>query len=64
MYKSRIRLLSEVPCEKCQWPGVCGGDMSAPRGTCETRDIKSGSEKRIVAGHVGDITSGTAETPL
>jgi hypothetical protein len=45
-----------------QW--VCGGDMSLPSGTCETRNIKSGSEKRTVAGHVGDITSGAAETPL
>jgi hypothetical protein len=38
--------------------GVCGGDMSPPNGTCETRNIKSGSEKRMVAGHVDDITSG------
>jgi hypothetical protein len=38
--------------------------MSPPGGTCETRNIKSGSEKRIVAGHVGDITSGAAKTPL
>jgi hypothetical protein len=38
--------------------------MSPPNGTCETRNIKSGSEKRIVAGHVGDISSGAAETPL
>jgi hypothetical protein len=44
--------------------GVCGGDMSLPNGTCETRNVKSGSEKRIDAGHVGDITSGAAETPL
>jgi hypothetical protein len=38
--------------------------MSPPNGTCETRNIKSGSKKRIVAGHVGDISSGAAETPL
>jgi hypothetical protein len=44
--------------------GVCGGDMSLPNGTCETRNVKSGSEKGIDAGHVGDITSGAAETPL
>jgi len=51
--------LSEVPREKCQWP-VCGGDMLPPSGTCETRDIKSGRKKRIIAGHVGDITSRAA----
>jgi hypothetical protein len=44
--------------------GLCGGDMSPPNGTHETRNIKSGSKKRIDAGHVGDITSGAAETPL
>jgi hypothetical protein len=44
--------------------GLCGGDMSLPNGTCETRNTKSGSEKGIYAGHVGDITSGAAETPL
>jgi hypothetical protein len=38
--------------------------MSPPSGTCEMRNITSGSEKRIVAGHVGDITSGPAEAPL
>jgi hypothetical protein len=38
--------------------------MSPPNGTNETRTIKSGSEKRIDAGHVGDISSGAAETPL
>jgi hypothetical protein len=38
--------------------------MSPPNGTCETRNSKSGSEKRIDAGHVGDITSGAVETPL
>jgi hypothetical protein len=38
--------------------------MSPPNGTCETRNIKSGSETGTVAGHVGDITSGAAETPL
>jgi len=38
--------------------------MSPPNGTCGTRDVKSGGEKRIVAGHVGDITSGAAETLL
>jgi hypothetical protein len=44
--------------------GLCGGDMSPPNGTCETRNNKSGNEKGIDAGHVGDITSGAAETPL
>jgi hypothetical protein len=44
--------------------GVCGGDMSPPNGTCETRNVKSGSKKGIDAGHVGDISSGAAETPL
>jgi len=48
--------------KKCQ--GLCGGDMSPPNGTYETRNIKSGSEKEIDAGHVGDISSGAAETPL
>jgi hypothetical protein len=43
---------------------LCGGDMSLPNGTCETRNTKSGSEKGTDAGHVGDITSGAAETPL
>jgi len=38
--------------------------MSPPNGTCETGNIKSGSEKRIVAGHVVDITSASSETPL
>jgi hypothetical protein len=38
--------------------------MSPPNGTCETRNIKSGSEKKMDAGHVGDISSGAAETPL
>ena len=38
--------------------------MSPPNGTCETRNIKSGSEKGIDAGHVGDISFGAAETPL
>ncbi len=38
--------------------------MSLPNGTCETRDTKSGSEKGIDAGHVGNITSGAVETPL
>ena len=52
------------PAKKCQWPGVCGGDTSPPDGTCETQNVKSGSEKGTVAGHVGDITSGAAETPL
>ena len=51
---------AKVPVAK----GVCGGDMSPPHGTCETRNNKSGSEKGIDAGHVGDITSGAAETPL
>ena len=44
--------------------GLCGGDMSPPDGTRETRNAKSGSEKRIDAGHVGNIISGAAETPL
>jgi hypothetical protein len=52
------------PAKSASRRGVCGGDMSPPSGTCETRKIKSGSEKRIVAGHVGDITSRAAETPL
>jgi acetylglutamate kinase len=38
--------------------------MSSPNGTCEMRNAQSGSEKKIDAGHVGEITSGTAETPL
>jgi hypothetical protein len=38
--------------------------MSPPNGTYETRNVKSGSKKRIGAGHVGDISSGAAETPL
>jgi hypothetical protein len=38
--------------------------MSPPNGTYETRNIKSGSEKGIDAGHVGNISSGTAEIPL
>jgi hypothetical protein len=38
--------------------------MSPPNGTYETRNIKSGSEKGIDAGHVGDISSGPAETTL
>jgi hypothetical protein len=38
--------------------------MSSPNGTYETRKIKSGSEKGIDAGHLGDISSGAAETPL
>jgi hypothetical protein len=38
--------------------------MSPLNGMGQTRNIKSGSEKRTVAGHVGDITSGAAETPL
>jgi hypothetical protein len=38
--------------------------MSPPNGTYETPNIKSGGEKRIDAGHVGDISSGAAETPL
>jgi hypothetical protein len=44
--------------------GLCGGDMSPPNGTYETRNIKSGSEKGIDAGQVGDISAGAAETPL
>jgi hypothetical protein len=38
--------------------------MSPPNGTYEARNVKSGSEKGTVAGHVGDIISGVAETPL
>jgi hypothetical protein len=38
--------------------------MSPPDSTYQTRNIKSGSEKRIDAGHVGDISSGAAVTPL
>jgi hypothetical protein len=38
--------------------------MSPPNGTYETRNIKSGGEKGIDAGYVGDIRSGAAETPL
>ena len=38
--------------------------MSSPNGMYETRNIKSGSEKGIDAGHLGDISSGAAETPL
>jgi hypothetical protein len=38
--------------------------MSPPDGTCETRNTKSGSEKGIYAGHVGDIISAAAKTPL
>ena len=38
--------------------------MSLPNGTRETRKAKSGNKKGIDAGHVGDITSGAAETPL
>jgi len=38
--------------------------MSSPDGAYETRNIKSGSEKGIDAGHVGDISSGAVETPL
>jgi hypothetical protein len=52
------------PAKTASDQGVCGDDMSPPNGTCETRNIKSGSEKGTVAGHVGDITSGAAETPL
>jgi hypothetical protein len=62
---SAYRQLSEVPCEKVPVArGVCGDDMSPPDGTRETQNVKSGSEKGTVAGHVGDITSGAAETPL
>jgi len=52
------------PSKNASGQGFCGGDMSPPNGTCETRNIKSGSEKRIDAGHVGDISSGAAKTPL
>jgi hypothetical protein len=38
--------------------------MSPPNGTYEMRNIKSGSEKGIDAGHASDISSGAAETPL
>jgi len=33
------------PAKSASGQGVCGGDMSPPNGTCETRNIKSGSEK-------------------
>ena len=52
------------PAKSASGQGVCGCDMSPSSGTCETRNIKSGSEKGTGAGHVGDITSGAAETPL
>jgi hypothetical protein len=52
------------PAKNVSDQGFCGGDMSLPNGTCEMRNNKSGNEKRIDAGHVGDITSGAAETPL
>ncbi len=52
------------PSKNASGQGFCGGDMSPPNGTCETRNIKSGSEKRIDAGHVGDISSGAEKTPL
>jgi len=54
----------KCPAKSASGQGVCGGDMSPPNGTCETRNIKTGSKKKIVAGHVGDITSGAAETQL
>ena len=37
------------PAKSASGQGVCGGDMSPPNGTCETRNIKSGSEKGTVA---------------
>jgi hypothetical protein len=52
------------PSKNASGQGLCGGDMSPPNGTRETRNIKSGSEKRIDAGHVRDTTSGAAKTPL
>jgi hypothetical protein len=52
------------PSKSASDQGLCGGDMSPPNGAYETRNIKSGSEKGIDAGHVGDISSGAAETPL
>jgi hypothetical protein len=52
------------PAKSVSDQGVCGDDMSLPNGTCETRNTKSGSEKRIDPGHVGNIISGAAETPL
>jgi hypothetical protein len=54
----------KFPSKNATDQGLCGGDMSPPNGTRETQNIKSGSETRIDAGHVGDITSGAAETPL
>jgi hypothetical protein len=38
--------------------------MSPPDGRCVTQEVKSGSEERVGACHVGDITSRPAETPL
>ena len=52
------------PSKNVSGQGFCGGNMPPPNGTCETRNIKSGSEKRIDAGHVGDTSSGAAKTPL
>ena len=52
------------PAKSASGQGLCGGDMSLPNGKCETRNTKSGSEKGIDLGHVGDITSGAAETLL
>ena len=52
------------PAKSASDQGFCGGDMSPPDGICETRNTKSGSEKGIDAGHVGNIISRAAETPL
>ena len=62
-FADHIECYLKSPAKIANGQAVCGGDMS-PNGTCETRNIKSGSEKGTVAGHVGDITSGAAETPL
>src|SRR5713226_10435636 len=59
------RLLSEAhPGEALVGKGFCRGDMSLLTSAYETRTLKSSSEKRKDAGHVGGITSGTAWTPL
>ena len=31
------------PAKSASGQGVCGGDMSPPNGTCETRNVKSGN---------------------
>ena len=63
-FADHIECYLKSPAKIANGQAVCGGDMSPPNGTCETRNIKSGSEKGTVAGHLCDITSGAAETPL